>query len=159
MGISLPGRVGLDPDELEDVNRELMDKAGYTGRGAYVERVNKNSPAENAGLRDGDIITQINSKAVPGLPPLRQLISINRPGDNIPVRIRRNGEQKDLVVTLADLASNDAARETNARAFANFGVLRADETDAGLVLRELDPDSAAYASGLRSGMTITRVGT
>ncbi len=157
MGINLPGRGVVSGDELEDVNRELMEGAGYQGRGVYVDGVAPDTPADNAGLRVGDIIVRINNRQVAGVAALRQLISINRPGDKIPIRIWRSGEQKDLEVVLADLAASRAPIEAAGRAFTQFGVTGLNETNRGLYMVEVDPDSEAADSGLEAGMTITSI--
>ena len=92
LGITLPGRGGLVGDELEDRNRDLMEAAGYHGRGVYIDGVAADAPAANAGLKMGDIVTRINNRPVAGVAALRQLISINRPGDTVPVSVWRAGE-------------------------------------------------------------------
>jgi serine protease Do len=157
IGITLPGRTNISPDELEDLNRRLMEAAGFTGRGVFVERVGKDTPAERAGLRTGDIIVRISSRPVAGVAALRQLISINRPGDTLAVQVWRAGETLDFSVVLADLATSSVPLETAAQAFMAFGITDLDEVTAGLVIKEVQPNSDAAALGLAPGMIITRL--
>lgn len=157
IGITLPGRASQSPDELEELNRELMESTGYHGRGAYVERVGKDTPAETAGLMSADIITQINDKPVAGVAALRQLISINRPGDTVPVRVWRNGEVKDLKVILADLAASAVSLTNAGQAFVSFGITNFREVDAGLLITEVGPGTLADAAGVQEGMIITQL--
>jgi S1-C subfamily serine protease len=157
IGIALPGRGMAAGDELEDINRELMEGAGYQGRGVYVSGVSPETPAEKAGIQIGDIITRINNRTVAGVAALRQLISINRPGDKIPVHVWRSGEQLDFEVVLADLAASTAPIEAAGRAFTQFGVTSISETNRGILVLEVAPDSPAAGVGLAQGVTITGV--
>jgi S1-C subfamily serine protease len=157
IGITLPGRGNIGPDELEDLNRRLMEGAGFQGRGVFVERVGKDTPAEKAGMRAGDIITKVNAKAVAGVAALRQLISINRPGDVMPVEVWRAGETLKFEVVLADLAASSAALEAAAQAFVAFGITDLNEVSAGLEITQVQQGSDASSIGLTPGMIITRV--
>ncbi len=86
---------------------------------------------------------------------MRQLISINRPGDKLPIRIWRDGEQHDFEVVLADLIASTAAMEREGLAFTRFGVTKVGETGRGVVIVEVTSNSPAVAAGLAPDMTIT----
>ncbi len=72
--------------------------------GAYVGAVNKDSGAEKAGIKEGDIITAVDGKKVKGMDDLQKAIEGKKPGDEITVSISReeNGknQNQDLKVTL-----------------------------------------------------------
>ena len=68
--------------------------------GVYVEAVEEDSGAEDAGLRSGDIIKQVDNINVRKFPDLTGYISTKRPGDEINVAIERDGEQLIIPVTL-----------------------------------------------------------
>jgi S1-C subfamily serine protease len=87
--------------------------------GALVQRVEANSPADQAGLKagdlqatlqgstsndsvvlGGDIITKIDGKAITSSDQLSQLVSSHKPGDKVKVEIVRKKDTKTLIVTL-----------------------------------------------------------
>jgi serine protease Do len=59
-----------------------------------------NGPAAKAGVKDGDIITKINTQAVDTLHPLDALLSQFSPGDTVTLTILRNGQTLTVDVTL-----------------------------------------------------------
>jgi S1-C subfamily serine protease len=84
--------------ELEDL--PVNDGAWISGSptGPAVE---SGTPAADAGLRDGDIITAINDQAIDKDHPLDATLSQYSPGDTISVTVLRDGESITLSVTLA----------------------------------------------------------
>jgi serine protease Do len=71
------------------------------GKGCRVERVDKNSPAEKAGVVAEDIITSFDGKMIVGLDPLVELISKKRAGDEVEVELLRDGKPMTVKVKLA----------------------------------------------------------
>lgn len=71
--------------------------------GAYVESVERGSPAEDAGVRPGDIITAIDGKKLDPEDPrsLAQSVVRRRIGDTIEIEVWRDGEVKNLSLILA----------------------------------------------------------
>lgn len=63
------------------------------------------SPAEQAGLKEGDIILSVEGTRLSQNDPLSELVSSRRPGDIIIVEILRNGELKNVSITLAEFSS------------------------------------------------------
>ena len=68
--------------------------------GIYVEKVNKNSAAEEAGLRKGDIILSIDGKNLERMCDLRCYIYSKKPGDIVSIRLQRNGREHVVEATL-----------------------------------------------------------
>jgi S1-C subfamily serine protease len=73
------------------------------------------------------------------------------------VHVWRSGEQLDFEVVLADLAASTAPIEAAGRAFTQFGVTSISETNRGILVLEVAPDSPAAGVGLAQGVTITGV--
>lgn len=69
-------------------------------QGAYVEQVISGSPADKAGIQEGDIITQLDGKRVTGSDQLSKLIESKKVGDTMSVTVYRNGKTTNLTVTL-----------------------------------------------------------
>lgn len=62
----------------------------------------KDSPADKAGIKDGDIILEFNSKPVDKDHQLTSLIMLNSVGDNVPLKVWRSGEIIALTITLTE---------------------------------------------------------
>ena len=68
--------------------------------GIYVEKVNKNSAAQKAGIQKGDIILSIDNKKLERMCDLRCYIYTKKPGDKIKLNIQRNYRKIELEITL-----------------------------------------------------------
>jgi len=70
--------------------------------GARIQEVSPGGPAQEAGLRVGDVITQLNGTDIKGDDPARQVMHLMRkvaPDSKVKVRVLREGKSKDFVVT------------------------------------------------------------
>lgn len=77
--------------------------------GATVVRVTSGSPADDAGLEVGDVITEIDGEAVSGAADVVAAVRSNDAGDEITVTYERDGEAETVRVTLADLSSDSGS--------------------------------------------------
>ncbi|MFW6327257.1 MAG: Do family serine endopeptidase [Bacteroidota bacterium] len=68
--------------------------------GVYIGTVTGNGAANEAGIRDGDIIISIDGTAVNSPAELQEKVSQYRPGDDVKVVVKRNGNKKQFNVTL-----------------------------------------------------------
>jgi serine protease Do len=141
--------------------------------GALVGDVSPGSPADKAGLKSGDVITQLNGQPIEDASQLKIRVAESAPGSTVQLGVNRNGEAKTFDVTLGTLPENKVAkadeRSGNERSEALAGVGVADldqDTRAqlnipaqvqGAVITEVAPDSAAYQAGLRTGDVITEL--
>jgi S1-C subfamily serine protease len=92
------GFLGVSIGDLTEEQKERHDLEG----GAYVEEVTEGTPAEKAGLKEGDIITAFDGKPVADGDDLYQKIRRGEPGKEVPVEILRRGERRSLNVKLAE---------------------------------------------------------
>lgn len=72
----------------------------FAGPGAKVGAVTPDSPAQIAGIQDGDVITAINGKVIADSTELVVAIRDNAPGDSVALTILRDGRTQDLTATL-----------------------------------------------------------
>lgn len=81
-----------------------------SGNGILVTAIQENSGAEDAGLKEGDIINSINNIAITDFADLSLSIGSKRPGDQVVVGYMRNGKANKITVTLKDNKGNTASR-------------------------------------------------
>jgi putative serine protease PepD len=73
--------------------------------GAHVAQIRGGGPAADAGLRAGDVITQVNGEQVDSSDELRAAINAHKPGDKVSITYTRNGQTHTAEVTLASRPS------------------------------------------------------
>jgi 2-alkenal reductase len=71
--------------------------------GLYVQQVGSGSAAEQAGLRQGDIVLALGGEKLDEQTPLIRALSHHQAGQQVPLEIWRDGEQQSLEVTLEEL--------------------------------------------------------
>lgn len=86
----------------EEVTRENASRYGVSGepRGVGVREVVKGSPAEKAGLRDGDVILRFDSEQVSSVRKLTRLIEEAAPDHAARLTVLRSGSEQQLTATL-----------------------------------------------------------
>ena len=95
--------------EIAKVNRLPAESGALIvrGDGADEPAVVADSPAEKAGLKEGDIILEMDNVAVDEENSLAQIIGKHAPGDEVEVRINRGGQESVLRATLGEYPSDD----------------------------------------------------
>lgn len=159
IGFSLP--INKVTSILDDLKENGRPSRGWLGlglqpfesdeqKGAMVREVYPNTPAEQAGLQSGDIITTFDAKAVSSIDEFIRMVGSYRSGDTVPLEIIRGRKQKELSVTLGERPSQQALsagrflQETGG----TWGVQTAltqsfegDNSSLGLVVIKIDKDS------------------
>lgn len=93
--------LGVQSQSISETTQ--ADKDGFeisADSGALVEGVTKNSAAEDAGLRQGDVITEIDGQKIHSKDEVGELIRSKKPGDKIKITYERRGEQRTSETTL-----------------------------------------------------------
>ena len=111
---SLPGTasaasrtwLGVYSQAITDELRDGLDLHGASG--VLVNQVVPGSPAADAGLRKGDVITTFNSRSIDSPEGLAQMVRGSNEGREVALGIIRDGEKRSLSVTLGS-HSDDAA--------------------------------------------------
>ena len=106
---------------IRNVNSALADELDLEQpRGIYVANVMENSGAEEAGIKEGDVIVSIDGETVEQVAELQEKISRHRPGDEVAVSAIRDGKKKEFSVTLRNIyGSTDVVKPE--RAFNQLG--------------------------------------
>ncbi len=100
------GFVGIQvpPGKSSDITSEIMDTMNLPGTdGVLVIEVTTGSPAEKAGLKPDDVILTLDSKPVKDFHDFQLMITEHFPGDTVRLGIIREGKEKNITLTLADL--------------------------------------------------------
>jgi Do/DeqQ family serine protease len=97
------GYLGMLPRELSsDLRSALQLSDGENG--VFVERVDKNTPAEAGGLKAGDVVTAIDGKAIADVTQFRMAIAAKQPGSKVMLQVLRDGKKEEMDFTLGDRA-------------------------------------------------------
>ena len=118
IGFAIPINSTLDViSQLKDHSKVLRPYIGITGLdldndtvkryslatlGVYVRSVQNFSPAEKAGLQAGDIIIKADGTDIKTMDELTEIKNKHQIGDTMTLKINRNGQEKDITITLAE---------------------------------------------------------
>lgn len=92
------GILGVEGNEL---NSKASTELGIKDtEGFYINKVTKNSGAEKAGLKSGDVIKKLDNQKISSFAELTGYINTKRPNDKVQVTYVREGETKTTTVTL-----------------------------------------------------------
>ena len=97
---SLREQAGGDPREEGFLGVALDDRTDG-GLGALIREVSPDSPAEAAGLADGDIVIAVDGATIEGVAGLIAAVRDLEPGDTTVITVRRNGVETDITAVLA----------------------------------------------------------
>ncbi|HMB26454.1 MAG TPA: PDZ domain-containing protein, partial [Blastocatellia bacterium] len=143
-------------------------------RGVIVSNVERGSPAERAGLKQGDVITVINGTQIEDGNSLRNVIASAGPGAEVTITVLRDGREQQLRAKLDELPNQTTSRPTGAPGAGSSDEERLGWTvtpmtpelaarlglgrDArGLVITDVDPAGAAAEAGLQPGDVIEQI--
>lgn len=98
------GFIGVN---IRDIDSQLADEKGIKSlKGVYVAGTTDGGAAQSAGIEEGDIIVKVAGNNVNSSPELQEQVSRFRPGDKVKVTILRDGDEKELSVTLRNKDGN-----------------------------------------------------
>ncbi|SKA32540.1 Do family serine endopeptidase [Consotaella salsifontis] len=156
--------------QISAVTKDIAEAVGLAEpKGAIVTMPDSDTPATEAGIQTGDVITAVNGQTVDGPRELSRTIAAFRPGTKVDITIWRNDKSKTVSVTLGDLATLD--KETNAgtdnapsrpgaatSSLSGYGLTITPSDDGeGLVITDVDPSSAAADKGIETGDVIVSI--
>ncbi|WP_394352701.1 DegQ family serine endoprotease [Metapseudomonas otitidis] len=156
---------------IQEVNKDLAESFGLDKpAGALVAQVLENGPAAKGGLQVGDVILSMNGQPIVMSADLPHLVGALKPGTKIDLGIVRDGNRKNLSLSIGALPEDGqelAAGESSGaeRSSNRLGVLvaglsgeqqKALDIKGGVVIREIQEGPAALM-GLRPGDVITHL--
>lgn len=87
--------------ELQDVTKKLKEKKSLTvDKGAYIDEVVDDSPAEKAGLKEGDVIVKFNGKEIEDSDDLMKAVRKTSRDTEVKIEFLRKGDRKTVAATV-----------------------------------------------------------
>ncbi|HKP26674.1 MAG TPA: Do family serine endopeptidase [Dongiaceae bacterium] len=146
-------------------------------KGALISSIQDNSPAAAAGLKSGDVVTRFGDHEIESPKDLSRAVAETASGASVPVKVWRDGSEKTISVKIAEMkeevASADPSEQggepsasdtvdqlgatlapVNDMTRQQFGL---SEDAKGVVIADLEQDSALAEQGVRPGDVIERV--
>jgi serine protease Do len=144
---------------------EIADKIGEAKdlHAPVVTQVMPGSPAEKAGVKPYDAITEVDGTPVHSPSELVMAITSAPVGKSIPLKISRSGKIQTLSIkTKAKpsskmTASRDSDRESDSTGLNSAGLAVASNSGNGVVVTDVEPDSPADQAGINEGDVILEV--
>ena len=150
--------------QIVNVNDPRLDVDLDDIMGVYVDSVYVNSAAEEAGIKKGDVIIEINNTDVPSVAELQDLVARNRPGDKIDVTFKRNGKTSTVSAKLKNIdnevkiVKRDDSYKTEGASLRNATEEEIDKYDVsgGVVIENIGRGKWNEA-GIKDGFLITSI--
>lgn len=148
---------------ISEVTEEVANENNMEDRnGVLIAGISENGAADEAGLKEGDVITHIENMKINTIPKLQEQVSRFRPGDKLAVKLLRDGSNKEFVVTLKNKNGSTA-------------MIKAEASVLGATLAEIDKETkerlklsngviiesissgTLMNQGIKSGFIITKI--
>ncbi|SMC25478.1 serine protease Do [Desulfacinum hydrothermale DSM 13146] len=153
---------------IQDLTPELAKHFGIRDqKGVLISGLLPGSPAQKAGLQQGDVIVSFNGQKVDNARSLSRMVAAVQPGTRVAVDIIRDGHNRQILVTLAQMPQEGV--ETVGTESEDWGIhvqdltpeiagrLGLDTITQGVVISDIQPGSPAAMAGLRPGDLIVEV--
>ncbi|WP_187436085.1 Do family serine endopeptidase [Bradyrhizobium hipponense] len=160
--------------QVQPVTADIADSIGLKeARGAIVDNPQGGSPAANAGIEAGDVITAVNGTAIKDSRDLARTIATLAPGSYVKLDVWHEGESKTMTLALGELpkerpaqgnGKTDDGKVQPDAGTPRLGLSLAPAGDVqgagqnGVVVTEVDPQGPAAQRGIQTGDVILNVG-
>ncbi|MBY0473448.1 MAG: DegQ family serine endoprotease [Nitrosomonas sp.] len=157
------GRIGV---MIQEVTKELADSFGLTdSKGALVVSIEKEGPAEKAGVQARDIILKFDDKEVLTSSDLPRIVGNTKPGSKATIQVWRDGTLKTVKVEVGETPSDETSENRKLKQSKKpdttnrLGLALSEITDEqkkqleianGLLVEDIQPGIAS-SSGIRIG--------
>jgi serine protease Do len=166
------GRIGVT---IQELTQELAESFGLSKpNGALISSVEKNAPADKAGIEASDVILKFDGKAVNSSSDLPRMVAAIKPGSKVVVELWRKGDAKKVTVEVAELpedgmlarASKKKQDDDVGETVSRLGIAVSELTkeqqqelqiNGGLLVEDAK-GSAARAAGLHQGDVLLAIG-
>jgi serine protease Do len=162
-GVVTRGWIGVT---IQPVTQEIADSLNLKqAAGALVDDVQSDGPAARAGLKTGDVILSLDGAAIVDSRDLARKVAGESPGKAVSIKVRRDGRERALGVTIAALPSErttQAAQTEHGQPGLGLALAPASQVagagSEGVAVVSVDPEGAAAERGIQPGDVILEVG-
>lgn len=158
--------------QIQPVTDEIAGSLGIDNtEGAIVADATPDGPAQGAGIHAGDVITAVDGKPVKDPKTLSEMIAGFDPGKKVTVTVLRDGQSRDIEVTLGNLNDLDQTQQASAEqsqspngvehgSLAALGLTLEPNPDGeGVRVAGVNEESPAADKGLQAGDVIVAIGS
>ena len=157
---------------LQDLSQDLAKSFSLKNtKGALVSDVKEDSPADQAGLKQGDVILNYQGTTVDDGVALQRLVTRTPVGSKVPVRVVRDGKERELTVRIGEQPEQEKVAKVDGGetdyALAGLAIEDLDQNTArelgikgkfqGVIVTRVEPDSGAEKAGLVPGDIIREI--
>jgi serine protease Do len=162
------GLMLTDVKDLDDAQKAKLGKA-VPPNGAFVAETTPGGPAGKAGMRPGDVITEVNGQKIAGAGDVVDYVSSQPIGARVLLHYMRDGRPSQTQVALGELPDEDARQNAEVQGQGKLGLalqtltpdvadsLGMDRATKGAVITDVLTGSPAEQAGLRPGDVIVEV--
>ena len=164
------GKIGV---MIQEVTKELAESFGLSKpSGALVAAVQKNGPAEKAGIEARDIILKFDGKSINTSSDLPRVVGATKPGSKVSVQLWRSGSTRDMTVVVDEIPADEKAATRGGKkggkvpeTFNRIGLALTElsmeqkkqlEIEGGLLVEDMQPGIGSRA-GIRPGDVILSI--
>jgi serine protease Do len=162
------GRIGV---MIQELTKELAESFGLSeANGALVVAVQKDSPAEKAGVAVSDVILKFDGKGVDSSADLPRIVGNTKPGSKVSMEVWRDGKIKKISITVGEIPSEEeiavyGEEESNkpTKQIDRLGLALSEltaeqkeqlEVSSGLLVEDVKTGAAASQAGIQPGDVI-----
>jgi len=163
------GLLLTDVKDLDDAQKSKLGKSAPP-RGAFVQELTPGGPAGKAGMRPGDVITEVNNQKINGAGDVVDYVSGQNIGTKVTLHYVREGKPAQTQVALAELPDEDqrqAAAEAQGQGKIGLGLqtltpdvsssLGLERGTRGAVVTDVVKGSPAESAGIKPGDVVVEV--
>jgi serine protease Do len=160
------GYFGIMPQQLDPDLAKSFDL--NINKGILVAEVTKDSPAEKGGLKQGDVIIELNDELTEDIGKFRSQVAGLEPNSKAELVIYHDGKKKNITIEVGKMPTGTLSGVAESENTLDIGLQVQDlddalakrfgyEGDKGVVITEIEPGSSAAEEGLQAGMLIMQV--
>lgn len=155
------GWIGVN---IQDVDANTAKALGLPDdNGAIIGSVMEGEPADKAGMKDGDVVLEVNGKPIANSGELLRIIAGEAPGSDVRFVVWREGAKRELTVHLGERGgrtgdASESQKETPSTLGISVRPLTPDESRSaglkrnnGLLVSSVEPGMGAAEAGIREG--------
>jgi len=156
---------------IQDVTKDLAETFGLKeAKGILVSEVQKDSPADKAGIENGDVLMNLDGKELKDVTDLRNRVAMIPPGTKADLEVIRDGQKKHISVEIGKQPESFGQKQTTtpSQLFDQFGLSLQNltselaerfgyEKGQGVIISDVKAGSPAEDAGLKAGFLVEEI--